>query len=55
MCKTQVGEEFLSDLPEEPFFVDFLREAPEPTGEETDDASLEAPKIYEEVNFFNRK
>ena len=31
----------------EPFFVDFLREAPEPTGEEEDDADLEAPKIYE--------
>ena len=31
----------------EPFFVDFLREAPEPTGEEEDDADLEAPKVYE--------
>lgn len=33
----------------EPYFVDFLREAPEPTGEEPDDAVLEAPKIYELV------
>lgn len=35
--------------PQEPYFVDFLRDAPEPTGEEPDDADLEAPKIYEQV------
>ena len=34
----------------EPYFVDFLREAPEPTGEEPDDAELEAPKVYEMVS-----
>lgn len=34
----------------ETYFVDFLREAPEPTGEEDDeDMSMEAPKIYEEI------
>ena len=32
----------------EPYFVDFLRDAPEATGEE-DDVDLEAPKIYEPV------
>ena len=31
----------------EPFYVDFLREAPEPTGEEPDDFDFSAPKIYE--------
>ncbi|CAH8437868.1 unnamed protein product [Dicrocoelium dendriticum] len=31
----------------ETYFVDFLRDAPEATGEEADDAELEAPKIYE--------
>ncbi len=31
----------------EPYFVDFLREAPEPTVEEGADADLEAPKVYE--------
>ena len=40
----------LSQLPEEPFFVDFMRDAPEPTGDEGEDADLEAPKIYEEVS-----
>lgn len=49
MCKTQLGDDYLAKLPEEPFFVDFLREAPEPTGEEAEDAVLEAPKIYEVV------
>ena len=49
VCKTQIGEDYFSQLPAEPFFVDFLRDAPEPTGEEADDAVLEAPKIYELV------
>ncbi|CAJ1081553.1 dynein axonemal heavy chain 5 isoform X1 [Xyrichtys novacula] len=30
-------------------FVDFLREAPEATGEEPEDAELEAPKVYEPI------
>lgn len=33
----------------EPYFVDFLRDAPEATGEEGEDADLEAPKIYEPI------
>ena len=40
----------VAELPQEPYFVDFLREAPEPTGEEPEDADLEAPKIYEQVS-----
>ena len=36
-------------LPAEPLFVDFLRDAPEATGEEEDDADFEAPKIYEPI------
>uniref|UniRef100_A0A8D3AF65 Dynein heavy chain 5 axonemal n=1 Tax=Scophthalmus maximus TaxID=52904 RepID=A0A8D3AF65_SCOMX len=30
-------------------FVDFLREAPEPTGEEPEDADMDAPKVYEPI------
>ncbi|XP_026217964.1 dynein heavy chain 5, axonemal [Anabas testudineus] len=30
-------------------FVDFLREAPEATGEEPEDTELEAPKVYEPI------
>ena len=34
---------------DEPYFVDFMRDAPEPTGDEPDDADLDAPKVYEQV------
>nr|CDS18170.1 dynein heavy chain [Echinococcus granulosus] len=34
----------------EPFFVDFLRDPPEATGDEPDDFVFEAPKIYEPVD-----
>ncbi|CAH1796663.1 unnamed protein product [Owenia fusiformis] len=44
-----IGEEYMSVCPEEPYFVDFLQDAPEPTGEEPDDADLDAPKIYEMI------
>uniref|UniRef100_A0A8C3TQI8 Dynein axonemal heavy chain 8 n=1 Tax=Catharus ustulatus TaxID=91951 RepID=A0A8C3TQI8_CATUS len=36
-------------LQAEPYFVDFLRDEPEPTGEEPEDAELQAPKVYEEI------
>ena len=45
-----MGEEVAAQLAEEPYFVDFLRDAPEPTGDEPDDVELEAPKIYEPVS-----
>lgn len=35
--------------PVDTYFVDFLRDAPEPTGEEPDDFVFEAPKVYEEI------
>ena len=39
----------LAQIPEEPYFVDFLREAPEITGDEPEDADFDAPKIYERI------
>ncbi|XP_071370998.1 dynein axonemal heavy chain 5-like [Centroberyx affinis] len=36
------------------YFVDFLREAPEATGEEPEDAELEAPKVYEPIESLDR-
>jgi dynein heavy chain len=42
-----LGEEAADMMPKEPYFCEYLRDAPEPTGEEEDDAELEAPKIYE--------
>lgn len=34
---------------EETFWVDFLREPPEATGDEPEDFCFDAPKIYEEI------
>lgn len=39
----------ITSVPKEPYFVDFLRDAPEATGEEDDDSNLDAPKIFEMV------
>ncbi len=44
-CATELGEDYEKLLHAEPFFVDFLRDAPEATGEEKEDADLEAPKV----------
>lgn len=53
MLKAQVQEEveeYFEHYPEEiTYWVDFLREPPEPTGDEPEDFSFEAPKIYEEI------
>ncbi|XP_073486924.1 dynein axonemal heavy chain 5-like [Aquarana catesbeiana] len=48
------GQELLQSVPKESYFVDFLRDAPEATGDEPDDADLEAPKIYEPVPSFEQ-
>lgn len=45
VLEQQLGEDVASLLMQEPYFVDFLRDAPEPTGEEADDADFEAPKV----------
>ncbi|KAK5862597.1 hypothetical protein PBY51_017975 [Eleginops maclovinus] len=34
------------------FFVDFLRDAPEATGEEPDDSDFDLPKVYEPIESF---
>ncbi|XP_009878765.1 PREDICTED: dynein heavy chain 8, axonemal [Charadrius vociferus] len=39
-------------LQAEPYFVDFLRDMPEPTGDEPEDFVFEPPKIYEEIPSF---
>lgn len=42
----EIAEEYTD---EETYFVDFLKEPPEATGDEDDDFDFEAPKIYEEL------
>ncbi|XP_046898543.1 dynein axonemal heavy chain 5 isoform X2 [Hypomesus transpacificus] len=50
-----VGEELgdearaLLDVGEDAYFVDFLRDAPEATGEEPEDTDFDLPKVYEPI------
>ncbi|XP_028852845.1 dynein heavy chain 5, axonemal [Denticeps clupeoides] len=46
------GTALLEQARTEAYFVDFLRDAPEPTGEEFDDAEPENPKVYEPIPSF---
>jgi len=47
----ELGPEVAGLMAAEPIFVDFMRDAPEPTGEEEDEeGEMEAPKVYEPVN-----
>lgn len=42
--------DYVNDFPtEETYFVNFLREPADPTGDEEEDFSTEAPKVYEEM------
>ena len=45
----QVAEDFAEEMNEEPYFIDFLREPREVTGEEDEEESFESPRIYEQV------
>ena len=46
VAKANLDESLAADMLAEPFFVDFMQDAPEPTGEEPEDADMDAPKIY---------
>ncbi|XP_069769393.1 dynein axonemal heavy chain 5 isoform X2 [Narcine bancroftii] len=47
------GDVILANIQKETYFVDFLRDAPEATGDESDDMELETPKIYEPIPSFD--
>ncbi|XP_051871749.1 dynein axonemal heavy chain 5 [Pristis pectinata] len=47
------GDAILANIQKGAYFVDFLRDAPEATGDEPDDTELEAPKIYEPIPSFD--
>ena len=49
VAEEECGSAVVNEMATEPYFVDFLREPPEPTGEEPEDADMEAPKIYESI------
>ncbi|XP_002666734.3 dynein axonemal heavy chain 5 [Danio rerio] len=46
------GPSLLEQGPWQGYFVDFLRDAPEMTGEEPEDAEEETPKVYEPIPTF---
>ncbi|XP_030407468.1 dynein heavy chain 5, axonemal-like isoform X1 [Gopherus evgoodei] len=46
-------QDLLGNDHKELYFVDFLRDAPEATGDEPDEVELEAPKIYESIPSFD--
>ncbi|GFO43348.1 dynein heavy chain 5, axonemal [Plakobranchus ocellatus] len=48
------GEQISSYLDKSSFYVDFLRDAPEATGDEPDDADFDMPKIYEPIESFHQ-
>jgi len=50
--RNELGEELAQMAEEVRYFVDFMRDAPEPTGEEGDDAEMESPKVYEPIDDF---
>ncbi|CAF0880138.1 unnamed protein product [Rotaria sordida] len=52
VAEEELGAKYQAMVKKEEYFVDFLRDAPEPTGEEAEDADLEAPKIYEPIPSF---
>lgn len=45
----ELGEDYVQMTKPNPVFVDFMRDAPEPTGEEGEDTDMELPKVYEPV------
>jgi len=50
VLRQEVGDELVEQMPEEPYFVDFLRDAPEMTGDEPEDFVIVEPKVYELVS-----
>ncbi|XP_015430178.1 PREDICTED: dynein heavy chain 8, axonemal [Dufourea novaeangliae] len=48
-AEKMLGSDYKYYVSTETYFVNFLREPPEPTGDEPDDFVFEAPKIYEEM------
>ncbi|GAB5567371.1 dynein axonemal heavy chain 8 isoform X1 [Prionailurus iriomotensis] len=55
LVEEEFGEEKkpLVDCGSDAYFVDFLRDAPEVTGETSDEADAEMPKIYEPIESFD--
>ncbi|XP_038654873.1 dynein heavy chain 8, axonemal-like isoform X2 [Scyliorhinus canicula] len=44
-----IGRAMAANIHEEPYFVDFLRDMPDPTGDEPEDFVFVVPKVYEMI------
>ncbi|XP_068218270.1 dynein axonemal heavy chain 5-like [Palaemon carinicauda] len=51
-AQTELGAAQTKLIMKNDFFVDFLRDAPEPTGDEGEDLDMEMPKVYEPIASF---
>lgn len=51
LVRDELGEEIFEEnfSLEEVYWVDYLREPPEATGDEPEDFCFDAPKVYEEI------
>ena len=47
--REHLGEDHAEMVKTSFYFVDFMRDAPEPTGDETEETDMELPKVYEPV------
>ncbi|ROT80144.1 hypothetical protein C7M84_001143 [Penaeus vannamei] len=53
LAKQELGPSLTKKIAQTHYFVDFLRDAPEPTGDEAEDLDMEMPKVYEPIPSFN--
>ncbi|XP_043531467.1 dynein axonemal heavy chain 8-like [Chiloscyllium plagiosum] len=49
IVEDNIGKQLAEKLHKEPYFVDFLRDLPEPTGDEPEDFVFVVPKVYEMI------
>ncbi|XP_064201033.1 dynein axonemal heavy chain 5 isoform X1 [Anguilla rostrata] len=54
LVEEELGEDYKAvvDFEVDSYFVDFLRDAPEATGEEPEDTDFDMPKVYEPIESF---
>ncbi|KAG7159116.1 Dynein heavy chain 5, axonemal-like 2, partial [Homarus americanus] len=53
VAQQELGMRFTKLINTTHYFVDFLRDAPEPTGDEGEDLDMEMPKVYEPIPSFS--
>ncbi|KAH9591062.1 Dynein heavy chain 5, axonemal [Schistosoma haematobium] len=55
LVKEELGMEYMTAIEGDPsYFVNFLRDPPEPTGDEPEDYIVEVPRIYEPIESFQQ-